>query len=172
MTALTNGNYVVASPVWNNGLGAATWGSGTAGVNGVVSASNSLVGSGNTMAFLQLRRLVGGGGVTALDQRQLRRGSPAWSQGAVTWGSGIAGTSGIVSATNSLVGTTGNLPQMVYGDSVGGAVTALANGNYVVGSPSWNGNKGAATWGNGAAGVTGVVSAVNSLVGSMAPGTR
>ena len=49
MTALTNGNYVVCSSYWDNGAatdaGAVTWGSGTAGVSGVVSSANSLVGS-------------------------------------------------------------------------------------------------------------------------------
>src|SRR5260370_11786770 len=45
VTALTNGNYVVRSPGWNGGMGAVTWGSGTAGVSGAVSDANSLVGS-------------------------------------------------------------------------------------------------------------------------------
>src|SRR5262249_31073537 len=47
-----------------------------------------------------------------------------------------------------------------------GGVTALANGNYVVASPSWNGNLGAATWGDGTVGISGTVDASNSLVGS------
>jgi len=45
-------------------------------------------------------------------------------------------------------------------------VTALSNGNYVVESPYWNGQRGAATWGDGSAGVTGPVDATNSLVGT------
>src|SRR5207302_3415171 len=45
VTALSNGNYVVASPDWNGGLGASTWGNGSTGVAGVLSAANSLVGS-------------------------------------------------------------------------------------------------------------------------------
>ncbi len=49
VTALTNGNYVVSSPIWDNGAvtnaGAVTWGSGTTGMSGVVSSANSLVGS-------------------------------------------------------------------------------------------------------------------------------
>ena len=49
VTALSNGNYVVSSPDWTNGAaadaGAVTWGSGTAGVSGAVSATNSLVGT-------------------------------------------------------------------------------------------------------------------------------
>src|SRR5262249_34545250 len=51
--------------------------------------------------------------------------------------------------------------------------TALTNGNYVVVSANYNsGNNfnnsslGAVTWGNGATGTTGTVSAANSLVGS------
>ena len=40
VTALSSGNYVVLSPNWDNGTatnaGAVTWGSGTAGVSGVV----------------------------------------------------------------------------------------------------------------------------------------
>ena len=47
--ALTNGNYAFVSIEWDNGTavnaGAVTWGSGTTGVSGVVSAANSLVGS-------------------------------------------------------------------------------------------------------------------------------
>jgi hypothetical protein len=46
------------------------------------------------------------------------------------------------------------------------SITLLNNGNYLVGSPYWNGQRGAATWGNGSAGVSGTVSIANSLVGS------
>src|SRR5437867_10014297 len=48
VTALSNGNYVVRSVNWDNGAvadaGAVTFGSGTSGVSGTVSAGNSLVG--------------------------------------------------------------------------------------------------------------------------------
>jgi hypothetical protein len=64
ITALTNGNYVVASPYWANGtatqVGAVTWGSGNLGVKGTVSKDNSLVGS-------QQNDHVGNGGITALE---------------------------------------------------------------------------------------------------------
>ncbi len=58
-------------------------------------------------------------------------------------------------------------------DQVGyNGATALTNGNYVVRSSNWhNGsvvNAGAATWGNGSGGTSGVVAASNSLVGSTA----
>ena len=48
ITELTNGNYVVKSNLWDNGAtanaGAATWGSGTAGVVGTISSANSVIG--------------------------------------------------------------------------------------------------------------------------------
>src|SRR5262249_4946445 len=63
VTALSNGNFVVASSSWDNGAivnaGAATWCNGTTGVIGVVSAANSLVGS-------TTNDLVSSQGVTAL----------------------------------------------------------------------------------------------------------
>jgi len=169
ITALSNGNYVVSSPLWNNVTitsdeGAVTWGSGTAGVSGVVSSENSLVGTSPNDQ-------VGSGGITVLSNGNYVVRSPLWNNGAasqagaVTWGSGTAGVSGVVSSTNSLVGTTAS-------DQVGsGGITALvANGNYVVSSPNWdNGgvtNAGAATWGSGTTGVSGVVSPANSLVGA------
>ena len=42
----------------------------------------------------------------------------------------------------------------------------MPNGNYVVASPAWNGNIGAATWGDGTHGITGPVSTINSVVGT------
>src|SRR5947209_445323 len=44
--ALKNSNYVVICPDWNNDTGAATWGSGTAGVSGTIADTISLLGSG------------------------------------------------------------------------------------------------------------------------------
>jgi hypothetical protein len=170
VTALTNGNYVVNSVSWDNGAiadaGAVTFGSGTSGVSGVVSAANSLVGG---TAF----DLVGISGVTALTNGNYVVNSSSWDNstitnaGAVTFGSGTSGVSGVVSPANSLVGSTAN-------DSVGDdfGVTALTNGNYVVRSRNWdNGtiiNAGAVTFGSGTSGISGVVSAANSLVGSTA----
>ncbi len=163
VTVLTNGNYVVGDPSWKGGttqdLGAATWGNGATGVAGPITAGNSLVGSpGNDSVGYSVIALTNGNYVVA---------SPGWmvDEGAVTWGDGTTGVSGTISAANSLVGAS-------RGDQVGGqrgaGVTALANGDYVVSSPSWNGKIGAVTWGNGATGITGAVSTSNSLVGSKA----
>jgi hypothetical protein len=190
VTALTNGNYVVSSPIWDCqaslgcsgtivNVGAVTFGSGTTGVSGAVSATNSLVGSTASDA-------VGGYGVTALTNGNYVVRSSSWDclaslgcsgtitdVGAVTFGSGTNGISGAVSSTNSLVGSTAL-------DNVGITnVTALSNGNYVVSSQNWDcqaslgclgtiSNVGAVTFGSGTTGVSGAVSATNSLVGSTA----
>ncbi|MFN8440813.1 MAG: hypothetical protein U0175_08595 [Caldilineaceae bacterium] len=49
VTELTNGNYVVRSPMWDNGsaidAGAVTWGDGSTGISGMVGSNNSVVGS-------------------------------------------------------------------------------------------------------------------------------
>ena len=170
VTALTNGNFVVASPNWDNGTqrdaGAATWGSATAGFGApvvTVSPANSLVGGGSWDD-------VSGWGVTALANGNYVVRSHQWSSataegvGAVTWGDGGGGTVGPVTEQNSLVGGS-------EGDMVGmGGLTVLPNGSYVVISPTWrNGsarNAGAVTWGNGGGGTVGPVSPANSLVGS------
>lgn len=167
VTALANGNYVVASPGWNNYQGAATWGNGTAGTIGTVSAANSLVGSTSGTGNLLGGDEVGGGtelgegGITALTNGNYVVDSPYWHDqaGAVTWGNGTTGITGTVSAANSLVG--------ISGDQVGSkGVTVLSNGNYVVDSPDWFGDEGAVTWGNGTTGIAGSVLASNSLVGN------
>jgi hypothetical protein len=170
VTALSNGNYVVVSPYWDNGAivdaGAVTFGSGTAGVIGPVSPANSLVGS---TAYDQLGFV---GSVAALSDGDYVVGSPYWDNGAIvdagaaTFGSGTVGINGPVSPANSLVGSAAS-------DLVGlRGATALSNGNYVVRSPFWdNGaevNAGAATFGSGTMGIIGPVSPANSLVGSNA----
>lgn len=175
VTALTNGNYVLASPGWDNGavpnVGAVTWVTGGSATVGVVSAASSLVGS-------TAEDQVSYSGITALTNGSYVVASPYWDGaasdvGAVTWCSGSTSTVGTVSAANSLVGSTVN-------DSVGSNtnllsgsnVLPLANGNYVVASCMWDRgtleNAGAVTWGSGSGGTVGPVSAVNSLVGSTA----
>jgi hypothetical protein len=151
ITLLSSGNYLVRSGIWNGFQGAVTWGSGTAGVSGAVSEANSLVGSspGDEVGL----------SVTVLSSGNYVAESRNGGRGAVTWGSGTAGVSGAVSQANSLVGSNA-------GDGVGGDITQLSNGNYLVSSPSWNGNRGAVTWGDGSAPLSGILSEANSLVGS------
>jgi Repeat of unknown function (DUF5650) len=161
---LANGNYVVSSPLWSRGAlakaGAVTWGSGTTSTVGVVSDQNSLVGR---FASDQVKT-----GLVLTNGNYLTRSNfnvpGAAGAGAATWGNGTTGSRGIVTGANSLIGSRAM-------DGVGERLVALANGNYVVGSPQWDGpaaDVGAVTWGNGATGTSGVVSATNSLTGSTA----
>jgi len=79
-------------------------------------------------------------------------------------GNGATGIAGLVSTAIAWWGSTA-------GDQICGAgITPLANGNYVVTSMYWSRRKHprgwAVTWGDGTTGLTGAVSAANSLVGS------
>jgi len=165
---LANGNYVVASPEWNNDVftraGAATWVNGATGFNGTVTAANSLVGD-HADAY------VGIGGVVALTNGNYVVESPFWGHsgllfaGAVTWGDGTTGIVGVVSMANSAFGAT-------EGEKLGFLDTvALPNGNYIINSTNWGGGgtanyTGAIRWGDGEGGTVGGLDATNSMVGS------
>lgn len=166
ITVLSNGNFVVSSPDWDNGpvfdAGAATWRSGSGGSDAVVGPVNSLVGGGASNRVGTYAVALANGHYVVVSYEW--DSSSIIDAGAVTWGNGITGSSGVVSAGNSLVGSSD-------GDQVGwGYALPLTNGHYVVGSPKWNNGgivaAGAATWGNGSAGTVGVLSAANSLVGT------
>jgi hypothetical protein len=166
--ALSNGHYVVHSPLWDNGsvidAGAATWRDGMSASGTVVSASNSLVGSSANDYV---------GVVYALSNGHYVVASASWDNGAVnnagavTWRDGNSGNGAVVGTSNSLVGSSPN-------DRVGwSGATALSNGFYVVNSPYWDNagisDVGAVTWRNGSSGSAGaVVSTSNSLRGSTA----
>jgi Repeat of unknown function (DUF5650) len=166
--ALTNGNYVISSPNWSNGsiadAGAATWGNGATGISGAINSSNSLVGivANDMISFGDITPLPNGGYV--VDTFTWANGTNA-KAGAITWASST-GLTGTVSTSNSLVGTGANDSVGFYG------VTALSNGNYVVGSPLWNNGStarvGAVTCVVGGARFSGVVSTTNSLTGTQA----
>ena len=167
LTALSNGNYVVVSSLWDSGAtidaGAVTWGNGLSGVAGPVSAPNSLVGSTASDQFgTDVQALSNGNYV--VESRYWDSGAIA-NAGAVTWGSGTSGVAGAITAANSLVGSTAF-------DYVGGGIAELSNGNYVVRSSLWDSgataDAGAVTWGDGLSGIAGPVSSGNSLVGSTA----
>ncbi|GAB2831321.1 T9SS type A sorting domain-containing protein [Ferruginibacter profundus] len=183
IAALTNGNYVVASPSWSNGVaqgaGAVTWVSGINGLIGEVNSNNSIVGSSTGDQIGSGAGIMTLSAITPLTNGNYVVCSPNWDKGsiqnagAITWGNGNTGTTGIVSSSNSLVGSTmndvlgtNNTPP----DHALPGVFALSNGNYVVISSFWDNGAvvdvGAATWGDGATGTTGVISSGNSLVGS------
>jgi hypothetical protein len=165
-----NGNYVVDSPDWGGDIGAVTWGSGTAGVSGTISASNSGIGSSTNDH-------VGSGGIFALTNGNYVVDSPQWNDsvfghalaGAVTWGSGAMGFQGTLSTNNSLVGNHTN-DEVGSGFAGHSGITPLTNGNFMVLSPNWNNDDGAATWMNGSTGGTSdfgaFVDASNSLQGT------
>lgn len=164
IVVLANGNYVVSTPNWKNGnfatAGAATWGNGGNGTVGVVSVSNSLVGSATNDGSGSKVFALSNGNYVVVNPN--RRDGAITAAGAATWCDGDSGCSGAISALNSLIGSAA-------GDRVGNCgVTALTNGNYVVNSSSWSGSRGAATWGNGASGIVGNISGANSLGGASA----
>ncbi|RYD33541.1 MAG: hypothetical protein EOP86_13135, partial [Verrucomicrobiaceae bacterium] len=143
---LRNGNYVVRSSWWNEGRGAVTWGSGTAGVRGGVSAANSLLGT------------IPNGQITV---QILENGHYlVQTQGAVTWGSGTAGVTGAVSEANSLVSADGLRIDDPYG-----IYPIYSDGNYLVISSDYLTGRFGVTWGSGTAGVKGVISTANTLTG-------
>ena len=119
--ALSNGNYVVASPYWDFGTGAATWVNGTDGSTrdgqNTIDPANSLVGD-----ELRLNDYVGYAGVTALPNGNYIVLSPDWNRcGGGDMGKRRDRTIGEVSAANSLVQ---NL-------TAAGPPTVLPNGDYV-----------------------------------------
>ncbi|OAH96536.1 filamentous hemagglutinin N-terminal domain-containing protein, partial [Methylomonas methanica] len=190
----THPYYLVLSPHFNNGgsiadAGAITWGDGRSITYGTVTTTDYLgntltniptetstnnggvsgvIGSGNSLVGSHANDQVGSGGVTNLGQDP---GyvvlSPLWNgnAGAVTFWDATATKTGTLGTANSLVGSTAN-------DHIGGGGILLKNGYYLVLSPDWdNGgatNAGAVTWGSKTSGVSGVVGAGNSLVGSTA----
>lgn len=192
VNVLGNGNLLIRSQHWGGEFSALTWMNGATGAlaggatGGVVSASNSLLGSA---MYDDL-----GSGEAGLTELQVNRNwvitSPGWGgagatngKGAVTWMNSSTGQladgsyGGVVSASNSLVGSD-------KGDTVGGdyycdcsyppgGITALSDGNYVVNSPDWGYRgypanipaTGAVSWGSGTSGLVGLVSSSNSLLG-------
>jgi hypothetical protein len=169
---VSNGNYVVNSRNWDNGVvsdaGASTWANGTTGLTGAVSAANSLVGSKSSdyVGFNLAIALTNGNYVV---RTQYWDNGAVADVGAATWGNGTTGIIGTVSAANSLVGS-------ITSDGVGNNnVVALSDGNYVVYSTTWKNGAlayaGAVTLSNGTGGTVGTISADNSVLGTVANGS-
>ena len=83
----------------------------------------------------------------------------------MTWGNGAGVSADYVSQEDSLVGVRTN-------DLNGAAVTALADGDYVVFSPNWSQGilfgAGAVTLLSGSSGVSGTIQSRNSVIGQKA----
>ncbi len=160
-------NLVVRSREFGGGLGAVTFIDGTLGLNGTISAANSLVGSSPAD---RVGTIGGDAGITVLPNGDYVVQSPNWDApgavdaGAVTHGSGGTGVVGVVSAANSLVGSRTE-------DYVGDTLVVLTNGSYVVVSTRWDRlagldllvNAGAVTWRSATNPEVGPVTAANSL---------
>jgi hypothetical protein len=164
VVALSNGNYVVASPLWNNGAvanaGAATWGNGATGIAGTIDSTNSLVGA-------QTGDQISNGFIVALSDGNYVVHSFLWnSRGGVTYGAGASGgVAGPVTALNSLVGSS-------VSDNVGALLARpFAGGWYVVKSGNWNNvainDAGAVTLAGNCVS-SGTLSTSNSVLGTVA----
>ncbi len=185
ISTLTNGNYVVVSHQWhdplnaNRSVGAVTWGNGSngamnTGLYGLVSQSNSVVGSSAGDQFGIQRAAFFNGNFVA--------GSAFWDNGAMadvgilTWINGsnglfAGGTGGQANGGNSIIGAQPN-------DRItsGNIIISLSTGNYVIQSPNWHfggaANAGAVSFISGidgtflASGMYGAVSTTNSFYGT------
>lgn len=159
VTPLSNGNYVVSSSNYNGNRGIWLLGNGTTGLTGTVTPANGLVGvSANDATDSKVVALTNGNYVIA---------APMWDMGstlnvgAVVFGNGTTGITGNISTANSFTGP--NVADQYIG---AGGVHPLTNGNYVILSPRWNEERGAATFVNGTTGLVATPSSSNSLVGS------
>lgn len=151
----------VESPDWDNGAavdaGAVTTFDSMTPVVGAIGAGNSLVGN-NT------NDRIGNGFQRTLSNGNRLLVHTGWNgnAGAVTFWDTSADITGTVGAANSLIGSNPN-------DFVGnGSFREMGNGRFYQASSNWNGNAGAVTYGSITTGVSGAVSAANSLVGSNA----
>ncbi|MGV3664100.1 MAG: choice-of-anchor D domain-containing protein [Prosthecobacter sp.] len=103
--------YLIRSPLWDHSVvadaGAVSYGTTTIGNFGVLSLSNSLVGS-------HPGDHVGGGGITTAGGTSFTISSPDWCHGAGASTAGIVGMSisGVVSSSNSTVGAESAVPEI------------------------------------------------------------
>ncbi len=170
---LSNGNYAVGTSKYIDETlindfrsGAVTWGSGTTGVMGNITPTNSITGPyvpslfGNPPSFSET-----GSDVVALSNgnyaviSKLNNGNGTF--GAVTLCKGDGSTLGKVSVANSLTASMGQ-------QNIGSKLEALSNGSYLVHSSnlSNNGsNAGAVTLMNGTLAASGLVTDCNSILG-------
>lgn len=172
ITVLSSGDFLISSPQWTNAAlgvsnaGAITWCSGVTGCDGIVSASNSLIGTRPFDLFQTWITVLADGNAVIAAQDWDDPVADRSNVGAVIWCAGPADCTGPISSANALIGTSAD-------DRVG-VVTALPNGGYVINSRQWddvdNGvtNAGASTWCAAAAGCRGVITRTNSLVGDKA----
>ncbi|WP_426193946.1 YDG domain-containing protein [Massilia sp. DWR3-1-1] len=175
-TVLPNGNYLVGSASWGDMRGALTLGNGSTGTSGVISSSNSLVGSTassslSTDGYKQYKAGdVVGSSISVLPNGNFVMLTPAWNKGvgAVTFGTATSAPTGVLGATTSLIGNTARYDNTGEGsgtDKVGTYRQALSGSTFLVYEASFNGYAGALTYFDDVNPVVGLLSASNSLVG-------
>ena len=155
---LNNGNLLIVHDDWNNGRGAVTFWNGSSNLQGVVGPGNSLVGAnaGDNVGEFGVNQ------VSGTNVYMVRTPSFNNNAGALTFGSVTAGVKGVVRPATSLVGATS-------GDRVGVSFPDnFFNGTGHMLLASTHGGRGAVTYIDAADPPTGVISAVNSLVGNRA----
>lgn len=178
---LSNGNYVASSPSWDDGAltdaGAVTWGSGTTGITGAVSSTNSIIGShaSDRVGYI----------IFPLSNGNYVIGSPNWDNGtvsnagAITWCNGSAPTAGTISSSNSVVGTIAGSNVGIGNPTYSGSAypipanpyfLELPNNKYVAKSYAWTDGGGDYLGAEGmyssTTSTTGTISSENSLVGN------
>ena len=170
--------YAVLSPSWHNlpsvpNAGALTWFTLSSSLNGAVSTTNSLVGSATGDSVGSGSTFVTGLGASNSGVFQLlgssNRSAVFYSPtvgngaGALVFLPGSGPTVGAITSANALVGGSAN-------DHLGSNGIFERGGHYIVLSPDWDNSTltdaGAITVANADTGVSGVVSAVNSLIGN------
>jgi filamentous hemagglutinin family protein len=150
-------SYVFKSGTWNGNFGAWTWINTTTGASapgsGIISAANSLVGTAaNDLVSASLSTPTSGRALLIAP----RYGNGAGALATFT----NAGFAGTLDSGNALVGSSST-------DNIGNYGSSYLTGNYyAIFSANWGGNKGAITVIDTSQGLSGVVSATNSLVGS------
>ena len=167
---LGNGYYALRDVDYNGGQGSMTIFNSAAPPVGMVSAANSLINAGSSAGVMQISTNADeptGATLTQLGSNGWALLTPGWNggAGAVTYIAPNSTPVGDISSSISLVGTANQ--------ALGGNLVQLANGAIVIGSPGWQGGRGASIWlstaANGlAATLTGTLTldATNSFVGS------
>ena len=157
--ALSNGNYVVASPEWQSAsnpqdMGAITWMDGSFAPLASVSSANSLIGNFDDSPEP----------VVALSNGNYVVRDRTWgdSRGKVIWVNGASRASGSLNDREAITGDD-------FQQQVGRDVIALSNGDYLVvalGCRSIAFQRGAISWRSGRRASSGSMSPENSLCGT------
>jgi|GEM_PF-3108972 len=130
ITELTNGDVVVATPDWDGGRGAVTVIDGSAGLDGSISAANSLVGN-------RTGDRAGSGGVYALSNGNLVIHSPTAQNADESRFAALTLIDGAMPPTGALT-----LQDSAYDAETADlgyrSVVPLTNGNFVFTDPGWD----------------------------------